>query len=479
MPNNFVIPLILCGGSGTRLWPLSRESLPKQFLSLNTKNNLSLLQNTITRILDLKDIQPPIIICNEEHRFLVAEQMREIHVEPESIILEPFGKNTAPAISIGAFKALEKYEDPVLLVLSSDHEIRNKDNFINSIKLGLNYVLDNKIVSFGIIPSKPETGYGYIQSEKPLSFKNIEGQIIKAFKEKPTLETAQKYLRDKCYTWNSGIFMFKAKTILDEINQAEPDLIKSCKKAFDTSFGDLDFQRLDKNEFEKSPNISIDIAVMEKTRKGIVIPLDAGWSDIGSWSTIWENGKKDKDGNVRLGDTLIKETSNCYVRGENRLVVTLGVKDLIIVETNDAILISEKSNTQKVKEIVNELKENNIPQGRNHKKIFRPWGNYISVVEDDKWQVKLINVKAYEKLSLQMHNYRSEHWVVVKGTAKVEINKKISFLNKNESIYIPLKAKHRLSNPSKSPLQIIEVQSGSYIGEDDIIRFEDKYGRIN
>ena len=473
-----IIPVILCGGSGTRLWPLSRESFPKQFLSLNSKNEFSLLQNTINRISDLDNIKSPILVCNEAQRFLVAEQMREIDIKPNSIILEPFGKDTAPAITIAALKSLEQYNNPTLLVLSSDHEIKDKEIFLKVLKSGLKYALKNHIVTFGIMPKSPETGFGYIQAENPFLSENIDGQEIKAFKEKPNLKTAKKYLENNCYLWNSGIFMFKANTIIDEINKFLPELLVHCREALNRSENDLEFQRLNLEAFKKNPKISIDFAIMEKTKKGIVVPLDAGWSDIGSWKTLWENSNKDEEGNFKEGKTLTKNVKNCYMRSENRLVVGLGIKDLIVVDTNDAILISHKSETQRVKEIVQELKNADLPEGRNHKKIYRPWGHYISIVEDEKWQVKLISVKAYEKLSLQMHNFRSEHWVVVSGTAKVEIDGKIDILKENQSIYIPLGSKHRLTNTSTKPLKIIEVQSGSYIGEDDIVRFEDKYGRI-
>ena len=475
--NNPIIPVILCGGAGTRLWPLSRASYPKQFLSLNSSNNKSLLQNTYERISELDNIQMPIILCNEEHRFIVAEQMRGLNIKPNSIILEPFGRNTAPAIALAALKSIEIEKDPILLVLSSDHEIKNNERFLDVLTKGIDYVLEDKLITFGIIPSSPEVGYGYIKSEKPFNSSKIEGHKIIEFIEKPDLETAKTFVQNKCYTWNSGMFMFKAKNILEEINVYSPNILKSCREAINKSVLDLDFERLGTEEFKSCQDISIDFAVMEKTKKGVVLPLDAGWSDIGSWQSVWENSKKNQEGNFFLGNTLIEDSQNCYIRSENRLVAGLGLNNLVVIETNDAILIADKNKSQGIKNIVKKLKERKIPQGQQHLKIYRPWGHYLSIVEESRWQVKLIFVKPGEKLSLQMHHHRSEHWIVVKGTAEVEINDKRELLSENESTYIPLGSPHRLINPGKIPLTIIEVQSGSYVGEDDIVRFEDKYGR--
>ena len=477
MSLNPIIPIILCGGSGTRLWPLSRQSFPKQFLSLTSNNKDSLLQKTIERISNLKNISSPILICNEEHRFLVAEQMRGINIKNCSILLEPFGRNTAPAIAIAALKALDKNDDPILLILSSDHEISNKEKFINTLNAGINYAENEKLVTFGIVPTSPETGYGYIKAAKPFT-DNLEGIDIKEFLEKPDLETAKKLIEDKRFTWNSGIFMFKAKTIIKEIDKFSPDIIKYCRESLKQSRNDLDFIRLDKMSFEKCPNISIDCAVMEKTKKGTVLPLNANWNDIGSWQSVWEVSNKDKNGNFTKGKTIIKNTKNCYLSSEARLLVGIGLENLIVVETNDAILVSNKSESQKVKEIVKILKDKKIPEGLKHSKIYRPWGHYKSIVEEDRWQVKLIEVKSGEKLSLQMHHHRSEYWIIVRGTAEVEVDDKTKILTENESVYIPLGSKHRLTNPGKIPLALIEVQSGSYVGEDDIVRFDDKYGRI-
>lgn len=476
MSNNSIVPLILCGGSGTRLWPLSRESYPKQFLSIKKDDKFSLLQKTILRILSLKNLKKPILVCNEEHRFIVAEQMREINIKDFIILLEPFGKNTAPAITLAALKSLELEEDPTLLVLSSDHEINDIEKFLDVVNLGLNYSEQNKLVTFGVVPSTPEIGYGYIKSKEPFN-NNLDGFEIECFIEKPDLETAKKLIKDNRFTWNSGIFMFKSKEIIKEINQFSPEILITCKESIKKSIFDLDFQRLDKESFRQCEDISIDIAVMEKTSRGIVIPLNAGWSDLGSWEAVWEISKKDLQGNYSEGNVVLEGTKNSYLRSEDRLIVGIDLNNLIIVETRDAILISDKKSSQKLKTLVNYLKKSKMPEGRSHTKVYRPWGNYLSVLEDDRWQVKLIEVKPGEKLSLQMHHHRSEHWVVVSGTAKVEVDSKIEILSENQSVYIPLGSKHRLSNPGKISLTLIEVQSGSYVGEDDIVRFEDIYGR--
>ena len=473
-----IIPIILCGGSGTRLWPLSRSSYPKQFLSLNSQNKKSLLQNTYLRISDFKGIKKPILVCNEDHRFIVAEQMREIDIIPNSILLEPFGRNTAPAITTAALKSLEIDEDPVLLVLSSDHEIKDNKQFLKVIEKGINHSIDNKLITFGIVPSSPEIGFGYIKSESPFDTSLIKGEKIEEFIEKPDLELAKKLIKDKHYTWNSGMFMFKAKTIIEEMKIFSPKILEVCKDSLKKSKYDLDFQRIDTNSFKNCPNLSIDIAVMEKTKRGIVLPLDAGWNDVGSWQSVWESSKKDVDGNFILGKTLIENSKNCYIRSENRLVTGVGLNNLIIIETNDAILVANKNESQNIKNIVKKLNDNQISEGQKHLKVYRPWGHYSSVVEESRWQVKLIYVKPGEKLSLQMHHHRSEHWIVVNGTAKVEINDEVEYLCENQSTYIPLGEKHRLSNPGKIPLILIEVQSGSYVGEDDIVRLEDKYGRL-
>ena len=478
MPSEPVIPIILCGGFGTRLWPLSRQSFPKQFLSLDSNDKKSLLQKTQERIQLLENLRNPILICNEEHRFIVAEQMREIDVNPNSILLEPFGKNTAPAITLAALKSLEIENDPFLLILSSDHEIKNESKFIEVIKKGIEYASNNKLVTFGIVPNSPETGYGYIKSEEEFKKNLIKGSNIISFIEKPEREKAEEFIKDKRFTWNSGMFLFKSKIILKEMEKFCPEITRYCREALKDNLLDLDFQRLNEKAFIKCPKISIDVGVMEKTKEGIVLPLDAGWSDVGSWDSVWQIAEKDKEGNSISGNVFTKDSFNCYVKSEKRLVAAIGLNNLIIVETGDAILVSDKDKSQEVKNIVSKLKDKGIPEGQEHKKIYRPWGYYESVVDDIRWKVKLINVKPGEKLSLQMHHHRSEHWIVVSGTAQVEIEDKMFILNENQSSYIPLGAKHRLSNPGKINLTLIEVQSGSYLGEDDIERFEDNYGRI-
>ena len=478
MNSSNVIPIIMCGGSGTRLWPLSRESFPKQFIAIGADQNKSLLQKTQLRISNIDNIGHPILVCNEVHRFIVAEQIREINIKNYSILLEPLARNTAAAITVAALKAIEQEDNPTLLVLASDHEIKNDEFFVKAIEAGTSYAEKDRLVTYGILPTSPETGYGYIRAKRPLSSSKLNGEEIDQFLEKPNLEDAKNFVKDKSFSWNSGIFMFKAKTLLNEIKKFEPDLYKNCKESVAKSIKDLDFERLDKFSFEKCPNISFDVAVMEKTNKGTVIPLDCGWNDIGCWKAVWENSKKDEDGNHIRGNVISEKARNCYLRSENKLLVGIGINNLIVVDTNDAILVSNKNESQMVKNIVQKLKAKNINEGQKHSTIFRPWGNYQTIINKLRWQVKLIHVKPGEKLSLQMHHHRSEHWVVVDGTAKVELENKTSFLTENESIYIPLGSKHRLSNPGKIELILIEVQSGSYVGEDDIVRFEDKYGRL-
>tara|TARA_Y100000589_G_scaffold332265_1_gene390985 strand:+ start:788 stop:2224 length:1437 start_codon:yes stop_codon:yes gene_type:complete len=472
-----ILPVILCGGSGSRLWPLSRESFPKQFLSLDN-NRKTFLQKTQERLKNLDNVEDPIILCNEAHRFIVAEQLREINIIPKKIILEPCGRNTAPAITLAAIIAIENYSDINLLILSADHEIKNIERFLEIIKKGMVYSEENNLVTFGVIPSSPETGFGYIESEKPFKRNYINGSKIKRFVEKPDLEKAKQLIKSKCFTWNSGIFLFKAKAILNEIKKFSPETLYYCEESLKKKTIDLDFQRIEESSFKKCPNISIDYAVMEKTSKGIVLPLDVFWSDIGNWKSVWENSEKDKEGNALHGKVIIDKTNDCLIRAEDRLVVSIGLKDLLIIETSDVVMVANKDNAQDIKNIVSKLKQKNISEGIEHKKMFRPWGFYISILEESRWKVKVIQVKPGEQLSLQMHHHRSEHWVVVTGTAKVEIDNKEMILSENKSCYIPLGSKHRLSNPGKIPLKLIEIQSGNYVGEDDIERFEDNYGRI-
>lgn len=475
-PKLDLIPVILSGGSGSRLWPLSRESFPKQYLKLNEKNKLSLLQNTYLRLIGLNNLKDPIIISNQEQRFIVAEQMREINVNPNTILLEPMGKNTAPAITLAVLKSLETYKDPTLLILSSDHKIEDEESFREVIEEGLLHSNNGRLVTFGIVPDCPETGYGYIESYDELS--NVRSSSkIKKFIEKPDLELAKKFIKNPRFFWNSGIFLFKASVFLEELKKFEPQMIKTCEYSIKKGINDLDFFRVDEQIFGKCPDKPIDIALMEKTNLGSILPLKAGWNDIGTWNSVWKISEKDKYGNSLKGKTIIENSSNCYLRSENRLLVGINLNDIVAIETNDAVLISNKDSTQKVKKIVNKLKKNNFKEAKNNNKSYRPWGTFTRIEEGITWQVKRLEINPKASISLQMHKHRSEHWIIVSGIAKVEIDDKVSFLRKNESTFIPLGAKHRLSNPEEIPLVLIEVQSGSYLGEDDIIRFEDIYGR--
>tara|TARA_Y100000589_G_scaffold328502_1_gene372765 strand:+ start:5673 stop:7112 length:1440 start_codon:yes stop_codon:yes gene_type:complete len=478
MKSKEIVPIILCGGSGKRLWPLSRASFPKQYIALSGESKDTLLQKTIKRISNIENISEPLFICNEEHRFITAEQIKSIKSKLNKIILEPEGRGTTPAIAIAALKLFEEKKDPLLLVLSSDHEIDDLNNFKKSIEVGIQCAKNGRLVTFGIIPTSAETAFGYIKAKDSFMKTSIRSSEIINFIEKPNKKTAKELIKDGSYTWNSGIFLFKASAIINEINKFSPEIIKSCKLALDSSEIDLDFQRVNKKSFLKCEKSSIDISVMEKTDLGTVVPMNAGWKDIGSWKQLWESEKKDENGNAKKGKVYLKDTYNSLFRAENKLVVGLGVENLIMVETRDAVIVLDKDLSQNVKEIVEELDQNNFSEGLEHKKIYRPWGDYESLIENINWKVKKIVVKPYQSLSLQMHNNRSEHWIVVSGTAKVEINGIVKFLNKDQSAYIPQKSKHRLSNPKKETLVLIEVQSGDYLGEDDIIRFQDNYGRV-
>ncbi len=472
-----ILPVILSGGSGTRLWPLSRASLPKQYLKIDEKEENTLLQKTYKRLKGINNLENPIIICNEEQRFIVAEQMRAIDVKPKSILLEQIGRNTAPAIALAAIKAITNGQDPLLLILSADHEIRESKKFIETINQGIKIASEGRLVTFGVKPKAPETGYGYIEANEKLS-KDIPFSSIKKFIEKPDKDTASKLIKDNHFTWNSGIFLFKASAIINEILRFHPEIIKLCKESLKGDNYDLDFQRIDIKYFKASPNISIDVAVMERTKLGTVFLLDAEWTDIGTWKSVWENSEKDKDGNAINGKIIIKNSKNCYLRGQERLLVGIDIENLIVIETNDAVLVANKDSSQKIKNIVKELEISNFKEGKLNNTNHRPWGHYTSIVQGETWQVKRIEIKAKESISLQLHNFRSEHWIIVNGTAKIEIDDKISILNVNESIYVPLGSKHRLSNPGETPLILIEIQNGTYLGEDDIIRFDDKYGRV-
>ena len=465
-----ITPIILSGGSGTRLWPLSRKLHPKQFINLI--NDTTLFQDAILRLPE--DVADPLIICNEEHRFLAAEQLRQINRKSNGIILEPIGKNTAPAIALAALKFINNGEDPLLLVLSADHLIQNINTFHQSIKIAEKLAEKDKLVTFGIVPDKAETGYGYIKA-------NIDNTAdyykIQSFTEKPNQEDAQKYLDSGNYLWNSGMFMFKASVYLQELEKFEPEILSSCKKSCQTEYKDKDFIRLNNDEFYQCPEQSVDYAVMEYTKDGVVVPLDADWSDIGSWNALWDAKNKDKDGNVSEGDVILDGVKNTYTYSSNRLVSVIGISDLVIVDTQDALLVADKKYSQNIKNIVNQLKKNNRPEADNHRKVFRPWGYYDSIDADDGFQVKRILVNPGAKLSLQKHEHRAEHWVVVKGVAKVTCGDKTFSLKENQSTYIPKGEVHRLENTEEIDLEIIEIQTGDYLGEDDIIRLEDDYQR--
>jgi len=479
MTETAIIPVILSGGSGTRLWPLSRESYPKQFLALDSRTKKTLLQQTYERLIGLEGLENPILICNEDHRFIVAEQFRAINIDPKAIILEPLGRNTAPAIAVAALQAISLGKDPLLLILAADHLIENIIEFQQVIQSAKTYANQGRLVTFGIVPTCAETGYGYIEAKKsPHQGNKITGLEIKNFIEKPNKDRAKKLIDDSRYTWNSGMFLFKASSIINELEKFAPEIINHCKNAIEKDVVDLDFQRLDAESFKRCPKISIDNAVMEKTKLGTVLPLNAGWSDIGSWKSLWDNSNKDVNGNYINGRIVAEKIKNCYLKSEKRLIVGLGLENLLVVDTNDAILIANREHSQNIGNIIKNLDETKFPEGKMHKKIYRPWGNYTTIGEGSRWQVKLIEVKPNASLSLQMHHHRAEHWVIVNGTALIEKDGEKELLGENQSTFIPLGCKHRLSNPGLMKLELIEVQSGTYLDENDIIRFEDSYGRI-
>jgi len=468
-----ITPVIMAGGSGSRLWPLSRSLYPKQFLALTGKQTM--LQETVQRLVEL-EVACPLVICNEEHRFIVAEQLREIN-KTGSIILEPVGRNTAPAIALASevLNNLDQENDPLLLVLAADHVIQDQTAFTYAVNQAIPLAEQGKLVTFGIVPTEAHTGYGYIKRGESVG--NSDGYNVNKFVEKPDEQTASHYLESGEYYWNSGIFLFKASRYLQELQKYRPDIFDACKKSLENTTQDNDFIRLDSEAFSVCPDESIDYAVMEKTQDAVVVPLDAGWNDIGAWSALWEVNDKDENGNTTSGDSILQDTSNSLIHGSERLVTTIGLDNIVIVDTKDALLVACKDKVQDVKKIVEKLKKEKRPEFKIHREVYRPWGKYDSIDNGERYQVKRITVKPGEKLSIQMHHHRAEHWVVVSGTAKVTNGDKTFLLTENESTYIPIGVTHALENPGKLPLEMIEVQSGSYLGEDDIVRFEDLYGR--
>jgi mannose-1-phosphate guanylyltransferase/mannose-6-phosphate isomerase len=466
-----LIPVILSGGAGTRLWPLSREMYPKQLLALTGIHTM--LQDTALRLKGIAGATPPLVVCNDAHRFTVAEQIRALQIQPSAILLEPVGRNTAPAVALAALKAIEIDPGATLIVAPADHVIRDVRKFQQAAELAVSLAQDGKLVTFGIIAHAPETSYGYIRSGEASG----PGYRVAQFMEKPPLDVAQQFVASGDYYWNSGMFVFKASRYLTELAAFAPDILSVATAAYEAAKADLDFVRIDKAEFTRCRSESIDYAVMEKTKDALVLPLDVGWSDVGSWSSLFDALPADAEGNVLQGDVVVFDTHDSYVHSTSRLVAAVGMDDHIIVETKDAVLVAPKERVQDVKELVAMLKKSGRSESSLHREVFRPWGSYDSIDNGERFQVKRLSVKPGGVLSLQMHHHRAEHWIVVEGTARITRNDEVFLLSENESTYIPVGATHRIENPGKVPLHIIEVQSGSYLGEDDIVRFEDNYGR--
>ena len=470
------LPVVIAGGIGSRLWPVSRALLPKQFIHFPQYQG-SLFQNTLRRVEGIEDISEPLVVCNADHRFLVAEQLRELGRSYGSILLEPIGRNTAPAVAMAAFLALQKNKEAILLVLPSDHLIKNNENFHAAVNEAVKLARRNFLITFGIVPGTPETGYGYINRGEII--KGSNGYLVSKFVEKPDKQTAESYLSTGDYFWNSGMFVLSAKTYLDELKAHAEDIYRACEKAIDAIEEGDNFDIIPEREFSEVRSDSIDYAVMEKTSKAAMVPMDAGWNDLGAWDALWEEDEKDAKGNSIIGDVLTEGVANCYIQAHSRLVAAVGVEDAIIVETPDAVLVSSKEKVQSVKQIVHQIEANDREEYSNHTKVFRPWGSYESIINRDGYQVKHIIVNPGEALSLQLHNHRAEHWTVIKGKGVVTCDGNEITLGVNESTFIPLGCKHRLANPFEEVVEIVEVQVGDYLGEDDIVRFEDKYGRID
>jgi mannose-1-phosphate guanylyltransferase/mannose-6-phosphate isomerase len=467
-------PVILSGGAGSRLWPVSREFYPKPLLPIF--GDQTLLQDTASRLDALDGVKSPLFVCNEEHRFLVAEQVRRLGKEPEAILLEPQGRNTAPALTVAALYLADKDPDAVMIVMPADHVIPDPASFTAAVDQAGQLAEQGYLVTFGIVADRPETGYGYIHRGKEIAASG--GFRVDRFVEKPDAITAQSYLDAGGYFWNSGIFVMRADRWLEEIGKYQPDILAACRAAMADSARDSDFLRFDREAFLASPSDSIDYAVMEKTDKAAVVPMNTGWSDVGSWSSIWDVSEHDAQGNVAKGDVLTHDTTNSLFVAEGRCVAAVGLDNVIVVETSDAVLVADKRKCQDVKAIVSKLKADQRDEHLFHTRVYRPWGDYEGIDEGGRYQVKRLTVKPGAKLSLQMHHHRAEHWIVVSGTARVTRGEDVFVLSENESTYIPLGVTHRLENPGTIPLEIIEVQSGSYLGEDDIVRYEDIYNRI-
>lgn len=469
---NTLIPVILCGGSGTRLWPLSREGYPKQFLKLSGET--SMLQQTLQRLSGIDALAPAVLVCNEDSRFIVAEQLREIGLGDSRMLLEPMRRNTAPAIATAALQAMQNGNDPILLVLPSDHIILDTPAFHQAIELARRAAEQGQLLTFGITPTGPETGYGYIRVEG-----DAVGQVqpIAEFVEKPALAMAEQYVANGNYLWNSGMFLFRASRYLEELERFQPAVVAACREALAKAKTDLDFIRLDQDAYATSPDIAVDYAVMEQTSDAATVALNAGWNDIGSWAAVFDVAEKDANNNRAQGDVLLQDCNDCLVHGNSRLVTAIGMRNTVIVETADAVLVMDASQAQQTKTLVAQLIKQERKEATIHREVFRPWGSYDSIGNGERFQVKRITVKPGAKLSLQMHHHRAEHWIVVSGTALITNGDKEYLLTENQSTYIPLGVVHSLANPGKVPLELIEIQSGSYLGEDDIVRFEDKYGR--
>ena len=475
-----IVPVILSGGAGTRLWPLSREHYPKQLLALVGEQTM--LQQTISRLDNMSNIQASLVVSNEGHRFLVAEQLRQLNKTPQAIILEPVGRNTAPALTLAALALMKNDPDAVMLVMPADHVIQNNNAFQQAVVHGAELAEQNQLVTFGVVPTGPETGYGYIRKGAPLDVQTAGNTDaiafrVSAFVEKPDKVKAKLYIDSGEYLWNSGIFMMRVSAWLQELARHRPDIAKACAQAYEQGKADADFYRVDKALFTQCPSDSIDYAVMEKTDCATVVPLDAGWSDVGAWPALWEVSARNADGNVMQGDVMAHQTRNTLLIAQHRFVAAVGLQDVIVVETADAVLVAHKDQAQDVKAIVSHLKDAKRIEHISHRKVYRPWGCYEGVDAGERFQVKRITVNPGAALSLQMHHHRAEHWIVVTGTARVTRGDEVFLLAENQSTYIPLGTKHRLENPGAMPLEMIEVQSGGYLGEDDIVRFEDKYNR--